>query len=101
MKCDFRQVNKGVDLMNTNFGLPSVWKVSRVIFGGLALLAMGGSTVQAQEKRTVFTQDNFHWQAKLAAGQTLEGIGRNGEIEASGGSGESPQGAARRTRHGD
>jgi len=29
-------------------------------------------------------ESDFHWQAKLAPGQTLEIIGRNGEIEANG-----------------
>src|SRR6476661_11013273 len=35
------------------------------------------------EKRTVFTENDFHWQGNLKAGQTLEVINRNGEIEAS------------------
>ena len=50
---------------------------------------MAGSVATAQsEKRTVFTETNFHWQGNLKAGQTLEVINRNGEIEASGSSGE-------------
>ena len=40
------------------------------------------------EKRTVYSEDNFHWQGNLKPGQTLEIINRNGEIEASGASGE-------------
>src|SRR5260221_9939203 len=101
MKCDFRQVNKGVDLMSNNFGTGAVVRVSRMIILGLAVLAIGGSAAQAQEKRTVFTQDNFHWQAKLAAGQTLEVIGRNGEIEASGAADDLAQVDATRSGHGD
>jgi hypothetical protein len=49
----------------------------------VVLLLMTGSAVFAQaEKRTVFTEDNFHWQGNLKSGQTLEVINRNGEIEA-------------------
>jgi hypothetical protein len=94
-------VKKGVDLMKITFGLRSVCNVSRMVFGVLSIFAIGGSVTQAQEKRTVFTQDNFHWQAKLAAGQTLEVIGRNGEIEATGAGDESAQVDARRSGHGD
>ena len=87
--------------MNNNFGQGAVGRVSRMVIVGLTVLAIGGSAARAQEKRTVFTQDNFHWQAKLAAGQTLEVIGRNGEIEASGASDESAQVDATRSGHGD
>lgn len=66
-----------------------------------ALSLLAGGAAQGQEKRTVFTQENFHWQAKLAAGQTLEIIGRNGEIEASGATDEAAQVDARKTGHGD
>ena len=34
------------------------------------------------EKHTVFTEYDFHWQGQLKAGQTLEVINRNGEIAA-------------------
>jgi hypothetical protein len=52
-------------------------------------LLMAGSVATAQsEKRTIFAEDNFHWQGNLKPGQTLEVINRNGEIEASGSSGE-------------
>ena len=40
------------------------------------------------EKRTVFTEYDFHWQGHLKAGQTLEVINRNGEIEASAAAGD-------------
>jgi Putative adhesin len=57
---------------------------------GLAMIAlMGSSTAWAQgEKRSVFTERDFHWQGHLKAGQTLEVINRNGEIEASAASGD-------------
>jgi Toastrack DUF4097 len=54
-----------------------------------AALLMAGSLATAQsEKRTVFTESNFHWQGNLKPGQTLEVINRNGEIEARPSSGE-------------
>jgi hypothetical protein len=54
-----------------------------------ALLLATAATAGAQsEKRTVFSESNFHWQGNLKPGQTLEVINRNGEIEASGASGQ-------------
>ena len=62
---------------------------TRWICAGVALIlvfATGGAPARAQsEKRTVFTENDFHWQGNLKAGQTLEVINRNGEIEANGG----------------
>jgi len=49
---------------------------------------MTATAASAQEKRTVFTESDFHWQGNLKPGQTLEVINRNGEIEARGASGE-------------
>lgn len=51
----------------------------------LLLFSLAGSApARAQsEKRTVFKPDDFHWQGTLKAGQTLEVINQNGEIEAS------------------
>ena len=52
----------------------------------IAMLMASGAPVQAQaEKRTVFTENDFHWQGSLKAGQTLEVINRNGEISANSG----------------
>jgi hypothetical protein len=48
----------------------------------VAVLA-SAATVGAQEKRTIFTENNFHWQGNLKPGQTLEVINRNGDIDAS------------------
>ncbi|HEY6944748.1 MAG TPA: DUF4097 family beta strand repeat-containing protein [Candidatus Acidoferrum sp.] len=40
------------------------------------------------EKRAVFSASDFHWQGHLKAGQTLEVINRNGEIDASAAAGD-------------
>jgi len=56
----------------------------------VGVMVMAGSVpagAQA-EKRTVYTENDFHWQANLKPGQTLEIVGRNGGIDASGASGE-------------
>jgi len=47
-----------------------------------AFLLMSAAGVGAQEKRTIFTENDFHWQGSLKAGQTLEVINRNGDINA-------------------
>src|SRR6266566_2013845 len=45
---------------------------------------LGAAPAWAQtEKHTVFTEYDFHWLGQLKAGQTLEVINRNGQIEAS------------------
>src|SRR6267142_4928 len=87
--------------MNKYSHLRSVWNLSRMAFAGSAFLLVCGGFVQAQEKRTVFTEDNFHWQAKLPAGQTLEIIGRNGDIDANGAADESAQVDATKRSHGE
>ena len=82
---------------------PSGSIVRTFIFGATAtagLLGFCGNSA-AQEKRTIFTEENFHWQAKLAPGQTLEIVGRNGEIEASGSGGDSTEVNAAKRGHGD
>ena len=60
---------------------------------GLAMISLAGSApAWAQgEKRAVFTERDFHWQGPLKAGQTLEVINRNGEIDASAASGDEVQ----------
>lgn len=61
-----------------------------------------GAAAQSQEKRTIFTESDFHWQAKLAAGQTLEVINRNGGIDATGAADNSGEvNATKRGRDGD
>jgi len=59
----------------------------------LAVLLLAGSgPARAQgERRTVFTENDFHWQGNLKPGQTLEIIGRNGEIDATGATGDAAQ----------
>ena len=53
------------------------------------LLLVAGAPAQAQgEKRTVFAPDDFHWQGALKAGQILEVINTNGEIDAGRASGD-------------
>src|SRR5882724_568622 len=92
---------KGVSLMKNQASGWTVSSLSMRILAGFGLFAMCGFMAQAQEKRTVFTESDFHWQAKLAPGQTLEIIGRNGEIEANGGADDSAQVNATRRGHGD
>jgi hypothetical protein len=53
----------------------------------LSLLGTAPGWAQT-EKRTVFTDSDFHWQGHLKAGQTLEIINRNGQIEASAAAGD-------------
>ena len=49
------------------------------------ILAMSGATAFAEEKRTILSPDDFHWQGNLKPGETLEVINRNGDIVASAG----------------
>src|SRR5258708_29323616 len=57
-----------------------------------ALMLAGGTAALAQnEKRTVYKENDFHWQGNLKPGQTLEIIGRNGGIDATGATGEAAQ----------
>jgi hypothetical protein len=65
--------------------------LAAVIILVVQLLA-GDAPARAQnEKRTVFTENDFHWQANLKPGQTLEIIGRNGDIDATGATGDAAQ----------
>lgn len=65
----------------------ALWWITGI---GLAMISlMGSCPVWAQgEKRSVFTERDFHWQGRLKAGQTLEVINRNGGIDASAASGD-------------
>jgi len=63
------------------------WMTRTICLVMISLL--GAAPARAQtEKRTVFSEHDFHWQGQLKAGQTLEVINRNGEIEASAASGD-------------
>jgi hypothetical protein len=53
------------------------------------ILLAAGTPAEAQgEKRSVFAPDDFHWQGSLKAGQTLEVVNTNGEIDAGRASGD-------------
>jgi hypothetical protein len=56
----------------------------------LAMAAMlGAAPAWAQnEKRTVYTEHDFRWQGHLKAGETLEVINQNGQIEATSATGD-------------
>lgn len=60
-----------------------------------------GSATRAQEKRTIYTEDSFHWQGKLAPGQTLEVIDTNGGIDASASSDDASRVEGEKRGHGD
>jgi hypothetical protein len=50
---------------------------------------LGATPAWAQsEKRTVYTEHDFRWQGHLKAGQTLEVINQNGQIEATSATGD-------------
>ena len=70
---------------------------------GLVMILPGASVpAQAQgEKRTVYAPDDFHWQGHLKAGQTLEVINRNGEIEGSAASGDEARATGTTRGYGD
>jgi hypothetical protein len=72
--------------MKKTKGLLRGW-LPGMVFLGLICLAIGAPARAQGEKRTVFDPGNFHWQGSLNAGQTLELINTNGEINASGASG--------------
>jgi Putative adhesin len=58
---------------------------------------LAGTPAQAQgEKRTVFDPGDFHWQGNLHAGQTLEVVNTNGEIDAGRASGDAARVAGMR-----
>jgi len=64
-------------------------------------LATGAPSWAQGEKRTVFAPDDFHWQGHLKAGQTLEVINRNGEIDASAASGDEARATGASRGYGD
>lgn len=68
------------------FGLRSGLAIGAgaALAGMLAVAAVSPVPAAAQEKRTVHTESDFHWQGSLKAGQTLEVINSNGDVEATG-----------------
>ena len=63
------------------------WITGTICLVMISLLGAAPGWAQ-NEKHTVFTEYDFHWQGRLKAGQTLEIINRNGQIEASAAAGE-------------
>ena len=57
------------------------WITAALCVATVSLL-LGGSASAQNEKRTIFTERDFHWQGNLKSGQTLEIINQNGDIEA-------------------
>ena len=64
-----------------------LWIAGMMCFAMISLMGSAPARAQA-EKRTVFTEHDFHWQGHLKAGQTLEVINQNGEIEATSATGD-------------
>ena len=71
------------------------WIAGTVCLATVSLVGSVPAWAQG-EKRTVFPPDNFHWQGNLKAGQTLEVINRNGEIEANSAKGDEARAAGDR-----
>jgi hypothetical protein len=76
------------------------WVMGTICVVMTSLLVAAPAWAQA-EKRTVFTESDFHWQGHLKAGQTLEIINRNGEIEASPAAGDEVRAEGIRRGNGD
>jgi hypothetical protein len=71
-----------------NFAAAGIWSAVILVLVGM----VSGAPARAQnEKRTVFTENNLHWQGALKDGQTLEVVNQNGDIEASGAGGDAAQ----------
>jgi len=81
--------------MKKNASLLRGWTLAVL---GVAMVSLAaGVSAQAQgEKRTVFDPGDFHWQGSLKAGQTLEVIDTNGEIDANRASGDTARVEGRR-----
>ena len=71
------------------------------IFAPSPLMEIRAHAGEPQEKHTIYTEDNFHWQGKLAPGQTLEVIDTNGGIDASSSADDSSQVEGEKRGHGD
>ena len=73
----------------------------QAVIGLTALLVTGSASARAQnEKRTVYKENDVHWQGNLKPGQTLEIIGRNGGIDGTGAAGEAAQVEGIKESHG-
>jgi Putative adhesin len=78
-----------------------VRNIARIAAVACGALLIVGASASAQEKRTIFTESDFHWQVKLPAGQTLEIVNRNGGIDATGASSDAAEVNATKRGHGD
>src|ERR1700746_2103189 len=67
-------------------------RIAAAVALGALMLAGGTAALAQNEKRTVYKENDFHWQGNLKPGQTLEIIGRNGGIDANGAAGGAGQG---------
>src|SRR5215472_1434780 len=63
------------------------WITGAICLANIFLLGAAPAWPQT-EKHTVFTEYDFHWQGHLKAGQALEVINRNGQIDASAAAGD-------------
>jgi hypothetical protein len=63
------------------------WITGTICLAMAAVLGAAPAWAQS-EKRTVYTEHDFRWQGHLKAGQTLEVINQNGQIEATSAAGD-------------
>ena len=63
------------------------WMTGAICLAMISVLGAAPAWAQS-EKRTVYAEHDFHWQGHLKAGQTLEVINQNGQIEATSGAGD-------------
>jgi DUF4097 and DUF4098 domain-containing protein YvlB len=63
------------------------WITGTICLAMVSVLGAAPAWAQS-EKRTVYTEHDFRWQGHLKAGQTLEVINQNGQIEATSATGE-------------
>jgi len=63
------------------------WITAAICLAMVAVLGAAPAGAQS-EKRTVYTEHDFRWQGHLKAGETLEVINQNGQIEATSAAGD-------------
>ena len=63
------------------------WITGTICLAMVSVLGAAPAWAQS-EKRTVYTEHDFRWQGHLRAGQTLEVINQNGQIEATSATGD-------------
>ncbi|HEY6269685.1 MAG TPA: DUF4097 family beta strand repeat-containing protein [Candidatus Acidoferrum sp.] len=65
----------------------SMWITGTICLAMVSVLGAAPAWAQS-EKRTVYSEHDFRWQGHLKAGQTLEVINQNGQIEATSATGD-------------